>query len=119
MKKYLALLLITTQVLAADPTAIKKDTPAPYDGLLFSTEKANELRVKLIDLDLNVKLLDSVNKENVLLIDQLDRSNKRVENLSKEIVDSRDSGFFTHAGFFLLGGLAASLVAFGASRAVR
>lgn len=62
MFKYiLSLVLISNSVLADDSIAVTKGTPVPYDGVLLSNSKANELYKKLQDTtDLNTSLYKSI-----------------------------------------------------------
>lgn len=60
-------IIITTNAFSADASlpdaiAIKKDTPAPFSGILLTHIKAQEVEKDLIDLDGTKSLNDSLQK---------------------------------------------------------
>ena len=44
-------LLLSFSVVAQESVALQKDTKAPFDGILFTTEKAQAIRKELIEKD--------------------------------------------------------------------
>lgn len=45
------LLIFSVTVRANDVVSIKKGQPAPYDGIIFTEKRANELRQEVLELD--------------------------------------------------------------------
>lgn len=71
MKILLSFLMIVNSSLsyAESVTYLPKGTPAPYEGLLFSKEKADEMRKELLDLD-NQKEINKSYKKTIELYKQ-------------------------------------------------
>lgn len=128
IKKILITFLLFSQVVYADGPVqyLDKLTPAPYAGYLFTPEKEKEVRFKLVERDYYETLttsLTSINsKQEALLKLQDDRINlytQQVDNLSKRLAESKDSNFWSNAGFFILGALVTTGIAFSVTRATR
>lgn len=103
--------LFGSNVYAEDQVVfIKKNDPAPYDGVLFTEKKAQEIRLQLIDGDLNKDLNESYkrtvelqkliiegkDKQNTMLLDQNDK-------LAKTAYDSQKMSNWEKAGYFVGG----------------
>ncbi len=104
--KILLSTLLITQVALADITAIKKGDVAPYEGVLFSTESANELRKEKLDYNFALKEKDNLTKENGLVYQRIELANKEIERLNKENTKSTIFGLPT--GF--VGGVVTTIV---------
>lgn len=92
---------------------------APFTGYEISPQKAESIRDDSIDLDTAKKVNSNLTEENALLSQRLANSQSQDDYLSKQLVSERDNSFLGKLGMFALGAAAASLVAFGAARAVR
>ncbi len=122
MKIILISFLISIQAFA-DPISLSKDQKAPYDGILFTETKANEIRKELLDKDYLQLQNDSLNRsldlyksnENLygqqkqLLLDQNDK-------LAKSLYQERMVTNWERLGFFLLGIGVTGLAIYGASQ---
>lgn len=107
---------------AEDVVFVEKGKPAPYDGLLFTPEKAKEIRIKLIDgelaqssndsfrktIELQKSILEAKDKQNTILLDQNDR-------LAKAAYDSQKMSTWEKVGYFV-GGIIVFGLAIEASR---
>ena len=71
MKKIACLLLTISLIshsLLADPVIITKDQKAPFDGLLFSEQKASEMKNKLLEIPSFEKSIELYKKNEELYI---------------------------------------------------
>lgn len=94
--KLIIISLLTTNIALADNvTAIQKGQAAPYEGVLFDTEAANNLRTDKLDLQYLRKSEDVYKKNEQLYIDRLKIKDEEIDRLSKK--DSKilglDGGF--------------------------
>lgn len=108
---------------SADPILLQKGNSAPYDGLLFSEQKANDLRKELLDKDYLKLQNDSLNRslelykqnesiykeQKELLLEQNDR-------LAKSLYEERRVTNWERVGFFVLGIAATGLAFYGVSQ---
>jgi hypothetical protein len=126
-KQILSLMLISLMVanncFANQAVNIDKDQKAPFSGVLFDKEKANNVKNELIEKDSLVKTNESlnksinlyrsnqdlVNKENDLLLNQ---NVKLTENLNS----AREMSDIAKIGYFLLGVAVTGAAVYGASR---
>ncbi len=118
---FLIILTILTNSLLADPVIfLDKDKPAPFDGYLFSPKDAKDLRLKLIDNDINLEVIKSYQKS-LSISDQINSANEKkinlcvtqVETLSKTTVDEREFSDWKKLGWFTLGVLTSILTVYG------
>lgn len=90
VKHLLILLLICNTAFAGSITAIKQGAPAPYEGVLFDVEEANNLRKDKLELNFKVK-------ESELLTQRLELATKEVDRLAEKSQRSTilglDAGF--------------------------
>lgn len=115
---------IARPCLAGDVTYIELGTKAPYSGYLFTPEKTQETRQKLIDGDtyksLNESLQKSLdfNKQNLQLIEEKNTllSNQN-DNLAKRLYDERQMSDWTKAFWFGAGVIASILITYGIKKA--
>lgn len=119
MKIILISLLISIQCFA-DPSFLDKNQPAPYAGILFTTQDAQDLRKQLIDLDttkmINTSLTKSIDlyksnedlyqKEKQILLD-------RNDNLAKTLYSQQHLNDLEKVGIFVLGIAATGLAIWG------
>lgn len=110
LKISLISLLISNIALSDDPTLLNKDQAAPYQGLLFSIQKANELKNTAIERDNLLKINESLNKSLSLQDDIINRQNQKVDillnqndKLAKSLGDERTIGSWERYGYVLLG----------------
>jgi len=110
-------------VVAADPVYLNKDDKSPYSGLLFTEQKANEIRRELLDKDYLKLQNDSLNRsldlykanealygqQKQLLLDQNDK-------LAKSLYQERNLTNWERVGFFVLGITVTGLAIYGASQ---
>lgn len=121
MKIMIISLLLCFQAVAQDFIPIKKGDDSPLDGYVISVDTEKKLRQKVSDLEFEkVKLnqLGVLNNQEISLYKE--KSALQSEH-NKELRDELKSSnsFFRSTGYFILGGLIASVVAFSAARAVR
>lgn len=123
--KYLVLIsfIISITCFADDPYLASKGTILPQDSWVFSPTKALEIRNKLIDLDTNVKLNESLQKS--LTLEQLngkiqqDKINLVMEQndkLAKSLYAERSVSDGTKLVWFLIGVSATILTTYGVSQ---
>jgi hypothetical protein len=116
----------TCSVFAADATPIKSGQPAPYDGLLLTPEKAQEVKNTYVERDGYKLLNDSLQKSLDLsggafnLSEQkvnilLEQNNKLAVNLN----EARTTSNFEKFMWFGLGVLGASLAVYGVKKAAQ
>lgn len=131
IKKILSTILLTIFVsniafAQEDVTVIKKGTPAPYDGILLTEDKARELRNYKIERD-NYKLLNEslersivlhTRNENIyqtkinLLLEQNDK-------LAKSLYDAKDTTNLERIMYFSIGVIATGFAVYGATKIVK
>jgi hypothetical protein len=127
--RLLNILLITSfslSSLAGEITLLEKGQKAPFTGILFDTQAARDQKKKLLDLDYYQDLSASQERQitlykdlNILSEERLMNIKKDRDRLSQELVKERDKSAFNKTLWFLAGGLAATIVAFGAAKAVK
>jgi hypothetical protein len=115
--------ITTNSLFAQDPTLLKAKQPAPYDGLLFSQEKAEEVKTKLIEGDqmklLNDSLLKSISiyKDNDSIYTQkVNLLQQQNDSLAKSLYDERSSNFWRSVLFMGLGIVVTGLAVYGAAQ---
>lgn len=123
----LALSLFFNSVVAqAEIKYLEKGNVAPYTGYLFTPD--HEKRYRLIDQELEYykktsQLNEDLNKlfesKVKVMDDRILIRDQQIDTLSKRLTESKEGEFFTKLGFFILGALVTTGVAFGVSRAIR
>ncbi len=110
LRMILLISLISGNVYAEDPTYINKDEKAPYNGLLFSENKAKEIRKELIDKDateaLNVSLKktnDLYKTTNEIKDSQINILLEQNDKLAKTAYEARKMNNWEKAGYFIGG----------------
>lgn len=117
---------IIEQLSTKDVTIVKKGTPAPYDGQLFTHTKAESVRKELIEKD-QLKIFNKALKETIAIQDKIiDNKSEQVtllkeqnEKLVKKVDEAGQTSNFEKALWFGLGIAATSLAIYGASSLVR
>ena len=121
MKKLSVLVLITfsLQAFAQDAIPLKKGEYAPFSGVLFTNEKANELRLTDLKLQESQEVISLLTEKGKLQEQRLELRDKQIDALSKRVVDNGDSAFLTKLGMFILGALVTTGIAIGVNRATK
>lgn len=106
----LSLNLVCAPVFGDDPTLLQKDQAAPYEGLLFSQPKAQDIRNKLLERDAFKSTNESLERTISLKSDtimQLESQKelllKNNDSLATSLHAERTSNMWTYFGFFALG----------------
>jgi len=71
-------------VFAQDVVEINKGTPAPFSGILFSEQKANDMRFELLELDKTKVKLESRDEQLKLHKTMLDLKSSEIELYKKQ-----------------------------------
>ena len=120
MKKLITLLLIVcSPVYAQDTVVLHKGDIAPFDGVLLSQPKAEQVRQIKLDLDLKLVEVDILTRQNKLLMAYTATSEQHIQSLSKQVVESRDNSMLGKIGYFLLGAATTTIIAYGVSQSLR
>lgn len=119
--KILLSILITSNICFADDSVVplKKDQPAPFDGVLFNNQKANQIKVDLNDKDIYKDLSLSYEKTIKLYKDKDDLSNQQIRELldtNKKLSDSLGNDKLNDIVWFSLGVLATGLSIYAAKK---
>lgn len=120
MIKYLCVfLLLSNQVLGA--SLLDKGAPAPFKGLLFSIEEAQNVKNQLVELDYTKELNKSLNRSVDLyklqiktqeeIFDIYSKQNEKLENALKHEMSNSQ---LEKIGYFFLGIITASIVVYAA-----
>lgn len=118
MKQFITFLLIFSNLCLAvdDSIALKKDDPAPWDGILLSQPKAQEVKYKLLEND---SLQKSIKLQEDMIINQEDKIDillKQNDKLAGALQSSQGQNDWERIGFFLIGMTAVFLGGYAYSR---
>jgi len=98
---------------------LSKGSPSPFDGMLFTIPKAQELRQNEIELKtyklLNESLKKSLSEQENIILNEKQKNTLLVERndeLAKDLKDARQTSDFTKAMWFILGMAAVGLGGF-------
>lgn len=127
MKKLIALILILVvnnpPIFADDPVIINKDDKAPFSGLLFSKDKAANLKNAVLERDALKQTNQSLQKSLDLRVDTQNQLETKVNLLSKDndtlannLRTERDANKYTYIFYFALGVIATSAAFYGARK---
>jgi hypothetical protein len=118
-----SVIFLNNTVLANEVVLLERGKPAPYSGVLFPVEKANELRKMAIELDtlraVNESYIKSIGlyQKTIQLHDEkynlLYQQNDR---LAEALVESRRSNDLQRVIWFTLGVLATGFAFYGAKK---
>lgn len=118
--------LISTNCLAEDSVPLKKDQPAPFDGLLLSQDKAQEVKNSLVEKNALGKLNESLNVSLKIQEDIISRQQNKVQilldqndKLAKTAYDSQSVNDWVKIMWFGAGILTTGLVFYGLGQANR
>lgn len=116
----------TNQSSASDTIALIKDQPAPFSGVLMSSDKAKVVRTQLLERDTLLQEKDSFTKSLALYADIESLNNQKVglltnenERLSKQLGAASTTSNWERGFYFALGTLATGLIFYAASQSVR
>jgi protein-arginine kinase len=109
-----------------DSVSIEKGTPAPFKGILFTSQKAQQIRIELIERDqfklFNKTLLENTEIQKTIILNQkeqvsilLNQNDKLVSIAEKAQARSN----LARVTWFGLGVLTTGLAVYGASLLVR
>lgn len=122
MIKFLFIFIISFN-LCAQVKYIDKDTPAPYNGYLFTVEKTKEVRKDLIEKDRltefnkvlqeNIKIQETVISNQKVQVTELLSQN---EKLVKEVDANASTSTFSKVLWFGLGVAASGFAVYGAAQ---
>lgn len=103
-------ILINNICLADDSVILNKDDKAPFTGILFTPEKSQDLKNKLIERDAYIQLNDSLNKSLNFQQDIINRNNDKNklcmdqnDVLAKSLYSERQMNDLEKFGLVLLG----------------
>lgn len=118
-------IFLANTTLAASEAVIhlEKNSPAPYSGILFPIETANDLRKDLIELSTLRILNESYSKSVQLYQKHIQSSDDKFklitdqnDKLAESLVESRRSNDFQKVLWFGLGVLATGFAVYGAKK---
>lgn len=122
-KKIISIFLLITLAplnsLADDAKFLEKGQPAPFSGFLLDRDKAAKIRLLDIDYQEALKTKDYLQKDNAIYVQRLDNMKEYNDRLAKENVELRENSIWSKLGFFVLGALVTTGIAFGVSRAAK
>lgn len=117
------MILLTSNCFAQDATHLNKNDPAPYEGIIFTIPRSQELRVMEIEHKEYKLLNDSLQRsqaqyEDILKLDtdKVNIVSQQNDNLAKSLEASRTSSEWTKILWFGLGVFATSAAIYGASK---
>ena len=126
MNKLFVILLLIPSLSLADVQFIEKDKVAPFDGFLFPPEKANEVKVKVIERDNYKALSESYEKSLNLQKQNYDYQAEKIklymdqnDNLAKNLYAERNVSDWTKVMWFGVGVLATVLTLYGVKQATK
>jgi len=119
MKRLIVLILLSSQAWGGEAVFLPSGSVTKYDGYLITQDIADKARENKIDLDAKTRILKLMQDENVILEQRLTNTQTEMDRLSKAVVEERNSNGINKFTYFLLGAAATTLIAYGASRAVR
>lgn len=131
LKKIISITLIVSNLFASvsyaeDVIFIVKDDKAPYTGYLFPTDKASQMKNKLMDCDLTTKTNESLLTSISLYKKNEEDYNKKIDllsvqndNLAKNLYEARQVSFWDRFGFFLLGVVGTTAAAYAVKKAIQ
>jgi hypothetical protein len=100
--------------LLADPTILTKGQAAPYDGLLFSQEKASEVKNQLLEIPSFKKSIELYQKNEELYQKKIDTLTVANDKLATTLYDVKDVNIWERVLWFSLGVIATSGAFYGA-----
>ncbi len=92
---------------------------ASFSGYLISPDKVSKIRDNAIDLQSKTRVIGLMEDESVLMTARLKNSQDESETLSKRLQTLKDDSVFGKIGYFILGALVTTGVAYGVSKTIR
>lgn len=120
MVKQLLILILSFNsfVYAEDSVSLTKGTPAPFDGVLLSNEKANQVKN---DMDLNASLTKSIDlykTKDIYATDQINQLLDQNKKLADSLVSEQGNTRLENIVWFSLGVLATGLSIYAAKQTI-
>lgn len=120
MFRLVLITLISCSLTFADTIYLAKDTPAPFEGLLFPTAQANQIRQQLIERD-GLLLINTSLQKSLDLSTQIDTSNNKKINLlieqndklASSLSEERTMSNWERVGYFVGGIVVVGLAFYG------
>ncbi len=121
MNKLIVSLLLLSNVCSADVSFLTKGQPAQNDGYLFGIKEEQGLRLTDAELTYQKGLNLSLTNINKGYETQMGILQARLDNKDKQIASMSETkdGFFSRFGFFLLGCLTTTAVAYSVVKVVK
>lgn len=114
------LILSSLSLADTDPYLATKGHVLPQDSWVFSPNKALDVRNRLIDLDAQLKINDSLNKQIDLYkgVNDIQNTNLNLvmqqnDRLAKSLNDDRAMTNYERIGYFILGVVATGVAFYG------
>lgn len=108
---------------ADEVTILDKDQKAPFSGVLFPKDQAQQMRKDLIDSDLNKQLNESYKKSIDLYKTTLDYKDQQIDvvmrqndNLAKSLSSARSTSEWERFAWFALGVAATAATVYGVKK---
>jgi hypothetical protein len=108
--------------MANDVVFINKGTPAPYSGILFTEQKAGELRKEVLESDKTQILLESEKQTNKNLLQIVNLKDKEIELYQKQnmrLLRLEDNSDTMRYVWFGLGVIVTGVAVYGAGGLAR
>jgi hypothetical protein len=115
-------LIFSISVMANDVVFINKGTPAPYSGILFTEQKAGELRKEVLESDKTQILLESEKQTNKNLLQIVNLKDKEIELYQKQnmrLLRLEDNSDTMRYVWFGLGVIVTGVAVYGAGGLAR
>jgi hypothetical protein len=98
---------------------IEKGTQAPFTGYLFTPEAELKNRKDLIQLDMFRQTVPLLEQNNTLLTKQVDLWRTQSDELSKQLIRQERSTFWQNLGYFALGAVLTTGLAFAVNQSTK
>ena len=130
MKSYLIKILlifsITVNSFAGEAVLLEQNKPAPFSGILFPKEQAEQMRKELLERDsliiINKSLEESIkhNKDIIQISDlKINNLSEQNDNLAKSLYSERSMTNWERLAFFALGVIGTGLAVYGIKEATK
>lgn len=123
MKKLVALILLISTPVFGDVNVVHllHGEQAPFEGYLFTPKMEASFRLTSEQLDYQKQINLDLTDLNTMEKSEVAVMQERITNQNAEIkeLSSKGESFFGHVGYFMLGSVLTSIIAFGAVKATR
>ncbi len=113
------LFIVTPSFAGGKSLSLLQGSPAPFTGYLIDQEKADSIRDITIDRDSGKKINELLSQENVLLSQRLSNSHQENDILAKRLAEARSDSTFNKIGYFILGALVTTGIAYGVAQTIK